>query len=448
MVLSAAFKTEESKTIPNTQYLVEIDWPTGTKLYSKPGINSDTQGYYDARVKSFGRLRRAIALRQLGVEMVNPRIVLYDHDYQLRNMLAYRTDLQNSAARIRKGSGNVDFASWALKFSGRVYQIMDQSSGAELTYAVELRPNDLPLTGPFPTFSLNGADFPDTDQTTAPWGTLLGPIYGRFDSSGITGTGAMQTLLVDTVGFRYIPKAWGWFDIQRVYKDGTRQTTGFSITHPIINGRQYSMVDFTGTQGTSAITIDCTGYETVGDGTGTLITSPTDVLRHLLNNFVFTRNTSGVWGSDSTSIDTSSFDSTETAIAKHAAGVDPFCSLYLDGQVTTAEAIINQWASDFRINVFWKNDGTLALFYDNPYGVLAYVDDPWIRDYYFQKRDDGKLELPTFDYFGQDTVSRIVARFATLQSQDSAMSTVELFDPTITVTASDNLDLVYGPAFR
>ena len=59
-LLSSDMKAELQKTAPQVYVLLEVDYPTGTIRYAKPGVMSSSLGPYHSKVVSFGRLSRQV----------------------------------------------------------------------------------------------------------------------------------------------------------------------------------------------------------------------------------------------------------------------------------------------------------------------------------------------------------------------------------------------------
>ena len=76
---------------------------------------------------------------------------------------------------------------------------------------------------------------------------------------------------------------------------GVQTGSGWSATVVEVNGRGYTLIDFTTDQGTATITCDVTGLESAGDGSGTVVTNPATIWAMWLSNFVFADYT-GVGG--------------------------------------------------------------------------------------------------------------------------------------------------------
>lgn len=432
-------KTELQTANPSVFVLLEIDFPSGTKRYSKYGVSSATLGPYESRVVSFGRLGRSASSRDNTLQIPQAQAVLADEDYQFAKILGRGERIQNSAVRIKLASANVSTSNWYTAFTGR---LLSWTNPAQCQWTLTFRAKDLPLTAQRPTTTITKYDWPDAPTDSL--NSYVPIVYGRHDSSGETNTGALPTIYVDNVGFRYVVSIGYMTSVDRVYKDGTRQTTGFSITNPLVGGRRWTVIDFTSDQGTSSITCDGLGYGTAGDGTDTNTTfmaDPSDQLKHFLVNFIFNEYQSGAWFADSTApIDTTSFAAVKTFWATRAAG-GPYVGGRYIAEQTTGMAELNNWCKSYEIRCYYTPSGNVAIKADDPNSPTAYISDPWIRypqdeleNSFRQTYDEEPLNLVTSQYSNQATGSYFFSQIVS--------------DPLSSIDASETISMIWGPHFE
>ena len=356
--LSVQMRAELTKPVPEVTFLLTITVPAVVQLkYSDVGAAYAGIGSYDAKVLSWGGgPARGVTLRNSSLELTNLEVTVDDTDQSLTTLLegASRHLVRGSVAVIHVGSRNVASANWFVLYSGRV-DTYGQSS--PLTWTFQLSPNDLPLQrASVPKAKINVSDWPasrlDVRDKPAPI------LYGRVSSANGANDGAITCPYVDTGGFRYLVCA-GWAKaVDTVYKDGTPVAAAdYSITRPVVNGRTYTLIDFTATQGdTAVITCDAQGYETVGDGSGTLITDPPTILKHLLVNWIYGDYKTGAWLSDSTApVDTTTFGTTFFSARGYQS------SVYISGTKKKGLEVVNDFLASFEAKAYWTADGKIAL---------------------------------------------------------------------------------------
>jgi len=314
----------------------------------------------------------------------------------------------------------------------------------------------------FPRYQINRFDFASLDKgaigthrshrrvdNTVTLGSYTPLIYGKHDDYADQSAGAIPCLFVDSALFQYLVSI-GWVNVLRVYVDGVIQSSGFSITHPTVNGRYYTMVDFTGTQSGKTITADVEGYDTVGDGTGKMICDPIGVLQHIITNFILNDYQSGLWSAtDTTVLDSVSMAATQLALHNRANGAGYACARYLSNQLTGMQAV-NEFCASFNLVPYWTNTGKLAIKLDDPNVVYpyTYIDDPSLKW--------EELNNPQLSYSGSKQANRVIATFENIAAGGQGTSTsntvpkeyhqVEVSDPLSASLADDHVSLTWGPS--
>jgi hypothetical protein len=376
--LSSAMRTELLKPVPDVTFLLAITVGATTYRFSDVGAMYAGTGNYAAKVLSWGGgPARGVTLRNSSLELTNFEVMLDDTDQSLTTLLegASRNSVRGAAATVMLASKNVASANWFTLYTGRV-DTYGQSS--KLTWTFQLSPNDLPLQREsLPKAKINVSDWPASkvDVRDDPVPIL----YGRISSSNGANDGAITCPYVDTGGFRYLVCA-GWAKaVDTVYKDGTPVVaSAYAITHPVMNGRTYTLIDFTSDQGaTAVITCDAQGYETVGDGSGTLITDPPTILKHLLVNWIYGDYKTGPWLSDSTApVDTTSFGTTFFSDRGYQS------SVYISGAKKKGLEVVNDFLKSFEAKAYWTTAGKIAL------AVEDFTSWGYVTDYVVTETDD------------------------------------------------------------
>lgn len=372
-LLSASLKTELQKQNPEFAFLFEFVVGATTYRYSDMG-HPTAAGLYESKVLSWGgSISRGVTLRENALELSNVEIVLDDTDQALTTLLegASRHSVRGATATIYLASRNVAAGNWLTLYAGR---IETYSQPSPLMWSFQLSPFDLPLSREsVPKARINASDWP---TSTLDVRDLPAPIlYGRISSASGANNGAIPCHYVDSGGFRYLVAA-GWLKaVDTVYKDGTPvAASGYTITHPTVNGRVYTLVDFTTTQGTSVITCDAQGYETVGDGTGTLITDPAVIAKHVLVNWIWGDYKAGAWLADATApVDTTSFGTTFFADRGYQS------SVYVSSAKRRGLDVVNDFLKSFEARACWTPAGKVALKIED-FTSWAYVTDLVLRE--------------------------------------------------------------------
>ncbi len=450
--------TELESSDPQVYVTLEVDLPDGTLYLSKAPVNSAARGPADTRVVQFGRLSYKVAPLQHALMPVNTSVVLSDVDFAVSNLIGKDQQFLNAAARMYLESPN--FARHQI-LGGYVVDARSDQVGQ---WTFELKTRDSLLDTYIPRYELNVFDFANLDKGAKGThrshrrvvsGTTLGGyppiVYGMHDDFSDGAAGAIPLPLVDTTAFIYLVSI-GWTNPIRVYSAGVLKTvtTDYTVSRTTVNGRYYTIVTFLADQGTNAVTADVEGYDTVGDGTGTLIYDPVSVMLHFITNFILNDYSRGLWtATDATFFDTASWTAVQGLLNDRAGGAAFTCSRYLSNQVTGKSAL-EEFCQSFGLLPYWTNAGLLALAIDDP--TMAYPDtyplSPFIRwedvRGLRQRRDAGKQ------------AHRVIATFETITSGGTGTSSstsvpkemwqIEVYDANSAANQDDHISLAWGPS--
>jgi hypothetical protein len=245
---------------------------------------------------------------------------------------------------------------------------------------------------------------------------------------------------VDTAGppYRYVVPCGGWaYEGEDIFVGGTRTTTNIAFNWITRNGRRYTVIDSTTDRGTSTITCNFKGPETVGDREGTWIPHPVDILKHLLANWIFARSEMGIWTADLTDlpIDEASFDAAKASLANRAGGCP-----YVVGRWITEErqalSYVNEICESIGVAPYWTPEGKLALYYHDPHeSTKLYAPDAMLRR---------GLNLIDIDYPGEgshEVIKTLRIEWAADGTVAGAMGMRDLLAPG---TGSDSLSMACG----
>jgi hypothetical protein len=415
--MSAPMITECRLEKPRLYHTVDLALAGGTRLWSDTDIASDTLGLYRQKVLDWGGDLALYDVADLNYSIVPIELAptVADADKDLSNYLessnADTLVLSPPAVTIKLISPNVTPANWFTLFTGIFVKWGFPTPGRVKLY---FRTNTIKLEAPYGRLLAPG-DFPFADPSAR--AQIAPMVYGTHDSGGEKGQ--IPSLLVD-VNRNWFLLSVGWLkSVDRVYVGGVQQSA-FTILHPIVNGRVYTVVSFTSTP-TGDVTADVTGYETNGDGTGTLIDNPADVIKHFLVNWVYGDYMSGAWLADATApVDTAEFAIANAFLARYSHKA----SKYLDGNgEQQALDVLNEWCLSFLCRVGWTNLGKIAIVFEDLDAVNLILDDPWLvegkncqRDL---SRDDETLTI----------ISRVEGAFLFSQQQSRFTNSVMVQDP-------------------
>lgn len=333
------------------------------RLYANRPISSATLGKIQGRVTGWGEVQRSVSDDNGGLVFGNTFVNIIDHDRAFARLVA------SSAARTLRGtraagyliSDRVDPGDWFTFYDG---YLENKEMIRPYEWKLNLHPNDQPLRGVFPKLGVPQSDFPNAGDKTV-YGQFVPLLYGVHDSRASSDGGMVPCPYVDRLGFQYLVSL-GWSTVERVYKDGTQVSpAGYSIVHPTIKGRLYTLIDFTSDQGaTAVITADATGYTANADGTGGVLTG-LDALLHLLVNFVWGDATGVSWLSSSTApIDTIAFAAAQDFL--EAIGRAKVSRRYGGESQTTGLAAIGEFcANEPQVKAYFTADGLLAFAPDD-----------------------------------------------------------------------------------
>jgi hypothetical protein len=207
-----------------------------------------------------------------------------------------------------------------------------------------------------PRVKITEADWPDADADAI--NEVAPVLWGYHNSASLTGEGMVGTLYVDTVGYRYLVSLGHMNSVPTVYKNGVTVASGYSIVNVTVNGKLWTLIDFTTDQADATITCEVEGLTDAYDGSGSLLTNPVAQLRQFLTLFVFNNWAGGPYPT-TTRIDEDSFSTVQAILEERSTGG----ALRLGGGETTQRAltVLENWCAGFGCYPYWTLEGKLAL---------------------------------------------------------------------------------------
>jgi hypothetical protein len=437
-LLSSAMLTELRANGKTVVPILRLYFTAGTRSYSDVGMASATLGTIDGRVIEWGALERSVSDRDNQLTLNTATVQIEDTDASFSSLLedANAGTMRGTRAVILLTSPNVAPADWATLFDG---YLANWSMTGLFQWTLEISPKDQPLMNPsFPKTPILAIDWPSVGDRTL-YGEYVPIIYGIHDSRGSSDTGMVPTLYVDRLGFRYLV-AQGWVTVDRVYVDGIQTGSGFSITRPTINGRLFTLIDFTADQGDAEITADVQGYESQGDGGGTLLTG-VDCLQHCLVNFVYGDYQGGNWASVGTvPINTTAFTAAQTFLTDM--GWDQVSRRFGGTDKTSGMELIGDFCKSLQLMAFFTRDGLISVAADDHRTTTLWYDEPrWLRYDQYEVGDSFRL-----DYDRDSIIDRLSIQYIYSEADGKFVQTLEVRDFSLTEENADELLLTWSNA--
>jgi hypothetical protein len=258
-------------------------------------------------------------------------------------------------------------------------------------------------------------------------------IYGVHDSSG--DKGAVPAISIDVALKRFLV-AVGWLKtVDRVYIAGIQQTSGFTVTHPLVNGRVYTCIDFTTTP-TGDVTADVTGYETVGDGSGALIENEADQLKHQLINFVYEDALTTWLAGSSTPFDATTFTAAATLFTRN--GIKG--SKRISGAPRKGIELVNEWLGSTLCRAYWNHLGKICLKVEDIDAATIYPTARIVAE----SGDANNFGMDQADFVVEhdtlDIVSRVETRYSFREALSDYAASLMVQESGVTFGSPDSFD--------
>lgn len=359
---SAAMLAEVQSPAPALMVLLDLEMPGSTRRYASTPVVSSSLGQYAGQIVSMGNLHREassisgeISYPTLGDITVEDTAGTLGLDLEL-------SEPSGVGVTLRLASPDVDPSGWLVLATNFVLDDWRQERAHRWTLSFTF--DDQPLRSPFPRTPILRPDFPNVADPVL-YTYYVQIAYGIHDSRNAGDKGQVPAPYVDTVNGWFGP--WlGWITIDRVYKNDTLQTSGWTTLHTTINGRLYTLIDFTTPPAvTDVVTADITGYTDGTDGAGDLLTGA-DALKHLLVNWVYPAEDwkSGAWLADATApVSVAHFAEMQTFL--EAMGWEPVSKQFGGEKRLTGEEGLNSFCQSFgkagSIGSLVTPDGKIAV---------------------------------------------------------------------------------------
>jgi len=382
----------------HTQLYMEVDVTRMRRgQYSDSPINSRSEGLYLNRVLEWGRIR--YSAEGFDVDRVSTWARIADPDNELGALFSGKDgeEARGSVVDLRYASPTItDKTKWYTAFDGVL------KSWKEIEpriWELRFRTDDDGIDSEIPRTKFTEFDFPDGDAKI--FSNTIQVLYGVQSAFGLTDDGAVGCPDVDKIRFRRFVSLGIMLSIIRAFSkagrddpvvartadfaSGTAATAGYRVIFPIINGRQYTLLEFNVTGAGEAeffeeleITCDVQGIEDVGDGTGILVRNA-DAIAHFYSNFVKANYQSGPWFPPDPRLDEDSFIAVQVFLNK--LGQDTSRRIGGESRARKAKDELADWCFQLRIKMFWDENGKIIVREFSPFTLQVYKDEPaWIRE--------------------------------------------------------------------
>jgi hypothetical protein len=357
---------------PRLLPVLELTLPQGTLYLSEAAFDR-----YEPRITpgGVGTVSRAIGLDATTVgEQRLDVTVANGSTRRMEILLEGAYDVRRSAVVLRRASPDLAEADWLTRYTG-ILDSWDWNVAAPNTVTLHFRPDDHALRNSFaPSVAILKSEWSEGSYVMPDGvaGTYAPYLYGAHSSSGVTGRGFVPLICVGYTGTtgRYLVSLG-----RAKTKIGTWKTSdGSSVSGTLElvtrGGKDFSTVNYaSGITSGLGIWGDFDGYETVGDGTGTLISNPVAQLRHFLG-LIYTDWRAGNWPTSPPPFGRTTAPSPPVDAASWEACAD-WCdrfkiegSAYIGGttQQTKAWVVVERWLESFPMfRLCWNASGQLAM---------------------------------------------------------------------------------------
>lgn len=443
----AAVNAEGSLIAP----VLTIAWPDETRRYSYypyvgPAGLAAPKTIRD-HVRTIGEVQESVSDEEFQLTTTKFTVTLSDDDDNIASRLARGYELVGANAWLDVAVQGLVETKWLRAWTG-ILGDTPQLRPNERAFDVALRSNDLPLLSFFPRHPIQRYDWPfvDKDALNA-WAPI---IYGLHDSRTLGGDGAVPLFYVKNNAnpFRYLI-CQGWLRaLLALYQDGTRLiSTAYTLVRGVVNGRPYTWVEFTTSQGASVFTADVEGLAVNADGTGALLANTATVLKHLLVNFVYNEpltvlsGGTPVWRSDSEAPIAASTFAAGAAVLDSLVYTGDACSAYFGGEEqSTGVRAINDACASALASVQFDNLGLLAFVIED---LSLAPSSGWDQTLDYPTPEVGRSFHPATR--SEQLFSRAVARYGNLVTRASELQ-IEC-EVQARFEATETLELPWGPHF-
>jgi hypothetical protein len=441
----------------HTQLYMQVDVSKERRgQYSDSAANSRSEGLYLNRVLEWGTIR--YSAEGWGIDRVSTAVRIADPDNELGALFSGKDgqEARGSLTDLRYASPNItDKTKWYTAFDGvlKSYEEIEPR-----IWELRFRTDDDGINSEIPRKKFTEFDFPNADASI--FSKTIQVLYGVQDAFGLTNDGSVGCPDVDRIRFRRFVSLGIMKNVIRVFskagKDdlvilrtanfasGTSATAGYRVITPIINGWQFTLLEFNVVDTEShpalfeelTITCDVEGIEDIGDGTGILVRNA-DAIAHFISNFVKGTYESGNWLPTHPRIDVDSFAKVQTLL--NNLGQDTSRRIGGTKRARKAKDELADWCFQLRIKMFWEPDGEIAVRSFSPFTLKVYTDEPWIREGLHD------IEEPDYEVDDTEIIQQVFVSYIDRSASGDFLANIEVRDFT---TDGDEAETIEATWFR
>jgi hypothetical protein len=182
--------------------------------------------------------------------------------------------------------------------------------------------------------------------------------------------------------------------------------------------------------------VDAQGYETVGDGTGTLIENPVEQIVHALHNWVWSSYTSDVWFTGSAPVNAAAAATAAAYFTRKGFKG----SGYIKDKILGRD-LIAQWLKTWDARAYWTNGGELAFAVED-----HVITSPYPTALYQEDRHDVAASFE--QDFDDQVISEVTVKHLYSANISSYMQQLTVSEPLVTRETPESLDMLWSYASK
>jgi hypothetical protein len=375
--------------------VVTFAMPDGTfkRMARAPyGLECEGSYSYPGLVTEFDVFEVACDFGTFSMDTGSKKLSFTDTDEWFSSLDAVGEPLAGIVVTTQLAGKYVPVGDWFTLHQGTINPKWSVTPGGECS--VTLDSSSAWLDTPM-GHAVTEANFPDAPASSI--GKLAPTVLGIWDAC--TGGGAGAVTLVPLSSDGTVWGTFGWlYSIERVFAEKTPKLPAtYTLSHPKVNAEQWTILTFSPPLSpvTAVVTIDCSGYESVGDGTGSMIYDPMAQLVWRLANLCWAQ-TNALWADGSAApIDLAS---AALVTARHATlcvggpyrGTRLIAGDSMDSAPTGRQEL-ESFCKQFHAAGFFDYDGKVHFVVENAHETAYVATEPIVEsdvdDYSFEKAD-------------------------------------------------------------
>jgi hypothetical protein len=340
-------------------------WNEGVQLNVSDSAVSARGKSYDVRVVDggWGSFTKAFDVQASGLSGLSTNVTLADPDGKVRAALLAGEQRNSPAVLYRVIPGST--LDYATCFTG----LLDSWEYLPGQVQLNLQTDERALRSFWPAWPYLQGEWFSMDPEFV--GELSALLYGKHDSTGLSGKGMLPTVPVWIGANAWYAVHLGPGDLVKdVYVADVKktETTHYNkIYGSYAGGKIWTIVEFVPgsfpAEG-EIVTVDAYGYAAVNDGIyngAAVLTNPVKQIRHFLVNFAVNRSKGynpGSWATAASIIDGPSWN----IAAAYADSLGLEGSRFIGGSPRRVLDILQEWLESFPMfKAHWTADGKIAL---------------------------------------------------------------------------------------